>query len=63
MNDIDTERRRLGLSVYALWRLSGVPLSTVQKICAGRAKRPAYATIVRLWQALHNEAARERRDR
>jgi len=47
-----TAVQRQGLSVYALAKRAQLPVSTVQKICAGAGKQPSFWTLVALANAL-----------
>jgi transcriptional regulator with XRE-family HTH domain len=47
-----TRMHRLGLSIPQLARAAHLPLSAVQKICAGRSKQPSVWTIWALAQVL-----------
>jgi hypothetical protein len=43
-----TAVQRQGLSVYELAKRAQLPVSTVQKICAGAGKQPSFWTLVAL---------------
>lgn len=45
-------KRERGLTNDALAALSRVPVGTVNKICAGQTRRPAFQTLLRLCRAL-----------
>lgn len=49
---LDAARRSAGLSVAALARLSGVPLSVAQKLLGGASRRPSLWTVAHLAVAL-----------
>src|SRR2546422_7300317 len=47
-----TAVQRQGISVYELAKRAQLPVSTVQKICAGAGKQPSFWTLVALAQVL-----------
>ena len=47
-----TAVQRQGLSVYELAKRAQLPVSTVQKICAGAGKQPSFWTLVALAKVL-----------
>ena len=47
-----TALQRQGLSVYELAKRAQLPVSTVQKICAGAGKQPSFWTLVALASVL-----------
>ena len=47
-----TAVQRQGLSVYELAKRAQLPVSTVQKICAGAGKQPSFWTLVALANVL-----------
>ena len=47
-----TAVQRQGLSVYELAKRAQLPVSTVQKICAGAGKQPSFWSLVALATAL-----------
>src|SRR5207302_1965145 len=47
-----TAVQRQGISVYELAKRAQLPVSTVQKVCAGGGKQPSFWTIVALAKVL-----------
>ena len=52
MSDLKKLKKESGLTNAEIAELSGVPLSTVNKIFSGATKNPRYATLLAIGQVL-----------
>ncbi len=55
IQELKNQKKKTGLTNQQISRISGIPLSTVQKIFTGETKNPRYETLQALRQALFSE--------
>ena len=57
ISDLKERKKELGFSNKMISEMSGVPLSTVEKIFSGATEAPRYETLMRIENALYSEGA------